>query len=247
MVNENKTSAEPKKARYAWLSSPLGQVFLEQEKKEVGELINDFRGYNSLGIGPAPFLAVMQKSNIVNKLWLDTESFGIDHCISITAKPDKLPIRSDEIQFMYLAHCLGSSNNPHEVLRESYRVLAPEGQVIISGFNPWSLWGLKRLLGSLASYWPWNSRFMSIIRLKDWLALLGFELLSTQFYFFRPPVAFGLEKLHWMENLGRFLWPIFGGYYVILARKRTIPLTPIRAVWTQKDTVPEAGWVRPAA
>lgn len=247
MNDATKVPQEHKKARYTWLASPLGQVFLEQEKKEVGELVNEFSGLHSLGIGPAPFFSIMQKSNVANKLWLDTQSHPIEHCISISGQPDKLPIRSDEIQFMYLAHCLGISRNPHEVLRESYRVLAPEGHVIISGFNPWSLWGLKRLLGSLASYWPWNSRFMSIIRLKDWLALLGFELLSTQFYFFRPPVAFGLERLHWLENLGRFLWPIFGGYYIILARKRTIPLTPIRAVWREKTEVAEAGWVRPVA
>jgi SAM-dependent methyltransferase len=217
-----------------WLFSPLGSAFLEQEKKEVSSLIDSFEGEYILNVGEEPFLAGTKGSKITNKLWIDLHAFAVDEGFSIVGRADKLPITNDKIDLVYLAHCLGSSKNPHEMLRESYRVLVPEGHIIISGFNPWSLWGLKRLFGPLVRYWPWNSHFLSVLRLKDWLALLGFEIISTHFYFFRPPMSMGLKKMAFLESLGRFGWPMFGGHYVILAKKRVIPLTLVRPSWQQE-------------
>ncbi len=40
-----------------------------------------------------------------------------------------------------LPHVLEFAAEPHRILREVERVLVPEGQVVIAGFNPLSLWG----------------------------------------------------------------------------------------------------------
>lgn len=226
--------------RKQWLFSPLGRVFLEQEKKVVSKLASNFFGDYLLTCGEAPFLTGLNESKITCKIWVDPKATEMEKCMAIRGRPDKLPITHDKIHLIYLAHCLGSTKNPHEVLRESYRVLVPEGHILISGFNPWSLWGVKRLFGSFVSHWPWNSHFLSVTRLKDWLALLGFELISTQFYFFRPPLGVGLEKLNFLEKLGGMCWPMLGGHYVMLAKKRIIPLTLIRPVWKQTEVGVEA-------
>jgi hypothetical protein len=39
------------------------------------------------------------------------------------------------------------ARDPHHALREVERVLVPEGRVVISGFNPASLWGLRQSAG----------------------------------------------------------------------------------------------------
>lgn len=231
---------------YNWLASPLGQLFLEQEAKELLSLIHPLYGNNILCLGESPFLSGVNKSKLTDKIWLHpTQAVPYEHGSVICGRPDKLPIGDHEIDIVYLAHYLGSVQNPHEVLRESYRVLAPEGHVVISGFNPWSLWGLKRFFGFLAPHWPWNTHFLSVARLKDWLALLGFQWVSVRFYFFRPPFAAGLKKLQWMEGVGNTCWPIFGGHYLILAKKRVIPLTVFRPVWRPKAVKVE-GLVGPA-
>lgn len=247
-IGEERVKAKEEAKPYSyWLSSVLGRAFLEQEVKEVSSLIHSVYGNDILCLGAEPFLLSLEKSKVTNKIWLHPKAVASEHAFVIVGRPDKLPIGHHEMDLVYLAHYLGSVQNPHEVLRESYRVLAPEGHVVISGFNPWSLWGLKRLFGFVAPYWPWNTHFLSVTRLRDWLALLGFEVLSIRFYFFRPPFAMGLEKLKWMEAIGNFCWPIFGGHYVILAKKRVIPLTPIQATWRREsEEEVEEGLVRPA-
>lgn len=234
MQHDDLSKENQKNLRKHWLFSPLGHLFLEHEKHEVSELLNLHQGSYIITIGESAFLESLKESKLTNKIWVDPNAVICEHNLAVVGRPDKLPILNDKIDFVYLAHCIGSVKNPHEVLRESYRVLQPEGHVIISGFNPWSLWGIKRLFGRLISHWPWNSHFMSVTRLKDWLALLGFEIVSTRFYFFRPPSRIGLKKLEFLERLGRFCWPMLGGHYVVLAKKRLIPLTLIRPTWNQE-------------
>ena len=48
----------------------------------------------------------------------------------------------------------GVPRHPHRILREAERVLMPEGSIIISGFNPLSLWGASRLFGRAATSRP---------------------------------------------------------------------------------------------
>jgi len=54
-----------------------------------------------------------------------------------------LPFAAASIDLVLLPHVLEFASNPHQVLREVERVLVPEGQVVIAGFNPISLFGLS--------------------------------------------------------------------------------------------------------
>ena len=49
------------------------------------------------------------------------------------------PLASQSVDLVALPHVLEGHPNPHEVLREVERVLIPEGQVVLSGFNTASL------------------------------------------------------------------------------------------------------------
>ena len=85
-------------------------------------------------------------------------------------------------------------------------MLRPEGNLIISGFNPRSLWGLHRALGRRQGY-PWHGQFIALRRLKDWLALLGFEVAGGRFAAYAPPFQTSkwLERFSFMEAAGRSL------------------------------------------
>ncbi len=232
-----------------WFLGPLGQRFLEIEKKEIGDLSNSLYGNYLLCLGEASFVQAISQSSILHKVWVHPKAKAKEDCSSLSARQDKLPIINDEIHLVYLAHCLEFVKNPHEVLRESFRVLLPEGHVMISGFNPWSMWGVRRLFSHYKKKWPWTGKFISITRLKDWLALLGFDIVSVRFYFFRPPLGFSsfMDHLKWLEPVGRFLWPIFGGNYVVLAKKRVVTLTPIKPDWLKKEKLVVEELVEPTA
>ena len=50
---------------------------------------------------------------------------------------------SDTIDAVLLPHTLEFAADPYSIVREVDRVLAGEGQLIVLGFRPWSLWGLR--------------------------------------------------------------------------------------------------------
>lgn len=232
----------------SWLKEPLGQTLLAIEGQKINKLIDRLFGYHLLLLGEPQFLEVFSESPILHRVWvhlLVTDAFAGS---AVQSRPDKLPIIEDEVDLVCLAHCLESIQNPHEVLRETYRVLKPEGHVVILGFNPWSLWGIWRLLVRYIKRVPWDGQFISRSRMKDWLALLGFDLLNVQMCFFRPPVANPsfLRATKWLEWIGRWCWPFWGGCYVMLAQKRVLTLTPIKPAWAMKRKLVPAGFVEPA-
>jgi len=220
-----------------WFMGPIGSYLLELETKQLNAFINTLYGTFLLCLGEAPFIQTISQSPIPHKVWIHPTASNRQDCSPISSRQDKLPIGSDEIHLVYLAHCLEFVNNPHEVLRESFRVLLPEAHVVISGFNPWGLWGIWRLFARFRKRWPWTGKFISSTRLNDWLALLGFDVVSVHYYFFKPPLGFSavMDRLKWLEPVGRFLWPIFGGSYMILAKKRVLTLTPIKPEWVKKE------------
>jgi SAM-dependent methyltransferase len=57
---------------------------------------------------------------------------------------DALPFPNQSLDLVLLPHTLELARDPHDTLREVERVLVPEGRVVIVGFNPASLWGLRQ-------------------------------------------------------------------------------------------------------
>lgn len=146
----------------------------------------------------------------------------------------ELPFDSDSMDLVLIPHVLEFSEQPHQVLREVARVLRPEGNLIISGFNPRSLWGLHRLLGRRQGY-PWQGHFIALPRLKDWLALLGFEVAGGRFAAYAPPFhqRKWLERCAFMESAGDRWWAVSGGVYFLHAVKRVHGIHLIKPKWNE--------------
>lgn len=257
----------------AWLSEPLGQTLLNIESHKVQPFIKRLFGYHALLLGEPQFLKLMNHSPILHRIWVhpaiisDFEenqaqtSSQLQNTLNtqypsqmqngspVQSRQDKLPILSDEIDLLCLAHCLENIQNPHEVLRESYRVLKSEGHLLILGFNPWSLWGIWRLMRRYIKPVPWDGQFITRSRLKDWLALLGFDLLKIDMCFFRPPInnETFLKKTQWLEWLGRFFWSFFGASYIILAQKRVLTLTAVKPAWAERRGLVPTRLIEPVA
>ena len=144
---------------------------------------------------------------------------------------DALPFDAHSLDLVVLPHTLELSRDPHQTLREVERVLRPEGRVVIVGFNPASLWGLRQRFGHVrqrvgsaerANFLPRSGEFLAYRRLRDWLRLLSFEVESGRFGCYRPPVASPawLARFGWVEPVGDRWWPVFGAVYALTAVKR---------------------------
>ena len=140
---------------------------------------------------------------------------------------DALPFPSQSMDLVVLPHTLESSRDAHLALREVERVLVPEGRVLITGFNPASLWGLRHLRdrrrgGADTAAAPPMGETIGVRRLRDWLRLLSFEVEGARFGGFRPPVDSPrwLERWGWADRVGGRWCPVLGGVYALLAVKR---------------------------
>ncbi|NML29587.1 class I SAM-dependent methyltransferase [Paraburkholderia antibiotica] len=135
-----------------------------------------------------------------------------------------LPFEAQSVDLIVMPHTLEFTSDPHRLLREAERVLMPEGQLIILGFNSLSLWGVRQSIGKMTGrpFVPAAVDLIAFTRLKDWIKLLGFDLERGRFGCYCPPLASEqwLARYGFMEAAGDRWWPIFGATYMIKAIKR---------------------------
>ena len=215
----------------SWIDSTLGQYVLDKEQQLFDVAVADIFGFNAVQMGLLQMNA-LKSSRIPTRLPIDNNA---GHCY---CESDYLPFTDNCIDLICMPHILEFSENPHQTLREAERVLVPEGHLILTGFNPISAWGIKRTLKKDVGY-PWQGHFFTISRIKDWLALLGMEYVSGQMQCYALPInnQKWLNRLHGLETLGEKCWPMLGGVYMIIAKKRVVNITLLKPNW-KKSVLP---------
>ncbi len=231
----------------AWFSGPAGQRLLEAETQAIGRFLPDLFGYYLIQVGHSADVDLLASSRVMHRLVVSdcTPGCAMTDYACACGCPTQLPVANDSTDVVLLQHVLEYEANPHEALREAERILVPEGHVIIAGFNPYGLVGLWRLLRARRRGGPFRGEFFSQRRIRDWLALLGFDLVAGERFFYRPPVGNDrlMRRLSWLERIGAKFWPFFAGCYVLVARKRVITVTPIRPHWRTKRRLAAVGLV----
>jgi SAM-dependent methyltransferase len=196
-----------------WSQTPLGAYLVAWEQARLDALVTDIFGYNALQLG-----LVAEDLLRANRMPFRLRCARAGK-VAVIAAEENLPFASASLDLVVLAHVLEFAGQPHQVLREVERVLVAEGHVIICGFNPYSLWGLTRRLNQSA--WP-RGQYLPALRVRDWLALLGFDVQSTQSGVYVPAVNTPdwLARWRWLDWLGRRWWLGAGAVYLIHGIKR---------------------------
>lgn len=218
----------------SWYEEEAALPFLEAERAELMTMLPTLYGYHLVFVGEAALATMVQSSLISHQILINHHKQGkISQLSYLQSAADAIPLQNESVDVVILSHALEHAKHPHEVLREAHRVLIPEGHLIITGINPTSLWGLWYSWKQMKGRIPSQGRMISQSKLKDWLSLLNFQIIKSERYFYRPPLKFSplLNQLEFMERWGRRILPFCAGAYTLLAVKRVIPLTPIRARW----------------
>ncbi|MEJ2742575.1 MAG: methyltransferase domain-containing protein [Gammaproteobacteria bacterium] len=250
-----------------WFSSPAGQSVMMAEVDVLRAVVPRFFGYYCVYAGPIELSGVLSECTIKRHFRVVTGMGDVAQTASTSesrvsharhahvestsstsslciGKMDALPFDSNSVDAMLLHHCLDTEMNPHSVLREACRVLMPGGSIVIAGFNPWSLWGLWRVITLQAGFArtpaPWGCRFVSPYRLSDWLNLLDFEVegyetrvrwptvYTARDTKERDPCTARLGNAARFQSLSDRYLRHFGTVYIMVAKKREACMTPLR-------------------
>ncbi|OYY42414.1 MAG: SAM-dependent methyltransferase [Gallionellales bacterium 35-53-114] len=209
-----------------WFATPQGQYVLTREQEIFDSSVADIFGFNAVQLG-LPQQNLLRGSRIPLHI-----RAGKEAGVHLWLEAEELPFETGSIDLVLLPHILEFSMHPHQILREVERVLRPEGSVVISGFNPLSLWGMRRAIGQKKEY-PWCGKFISLLRLKDWLALLGFETEAGRFCCYAPPFAGSalVSRSRVIDTADGQWWSVVGGVYLLQAKKRVPGMRLIKPNW----------------
>ena len=219
----------------SWYVTDSGGLVAQAVEQHMWRITSCIFGYNAIQLGDTfTQHKLLKNCTISEQIYLDRSASA-----NVISSPAALPIASDCIDLFVLPHTLDFTEKPHEILREVERCLVPEGYMIVIGFNPLSFYGLWRLFLSRKKSAPWNAKFYSMRRLRDWSSLLGFEETEIHYTAHLPPFK-RIQSWKKMQSLGRTMQyhvTQIGGVYIFVARKRVARLTPLTPAWSSTNQI----------
>ncbi len=230
-----------------WYARPFGQAALQQTSERIRKSLEHIFGYYLVQLGFARNMPLFLDSTIPTRILI---SSARGELADLVANFEELPIASDSTDAVIGHHFLEFSGQPHRTLREIHRILTPQGHLVLIGFNPYSLAGLGHLGLKLsgANLWKrWSP--ISLVRLKDWLRLLGFDIIEHETLCHIPEIGSGNFR-HVLANLENIIkrtkLPI-GGLFVIHAIKSVAGASYLERRELKRRTIVNIGAPAPSA
>lgn len=221
-----------------WLASPAGQYVLAWQREQLAGLLADRFGYYAVQLG-WPQIPALEANRMPTRLRVGLAGQPGD---VVVERFDELPFESQSIDLAVVIHQLETSPQPHRVLREIDRVLRPEGHLVVTGFNPMSLWGLRHHWNAsrLRPVIGPHGQMIGVPRLRDWCKLLGLETGVASYGLHAPMCRSqrGYDRMRVLDRAGERWWPILGAAYMFTAVKRVGGMRLIGPRWRKKVSAP---------
>ena len=223
---------------------------LREESRQVAGVFENIFGDQFLQIGSWGDPALFRCHARTRRYAVVAASLGPG--VDFVSVPEDLAVATDSIDAVFLPHVLETTEDPHAVLREVDRILRPDGQVVLAGFNPWGWWGVRHYL-SRRRFPAGGQRMVSESRLRDWLHLLDYQVQPARFYHLAAPLYRQAQALEVPAlsthndsdtDTARGQWPVpaasYRGWhplascYLLAARKEVFTVTRIRPTFRRR-------------
>lgn len=213
---------QPAATLEAFYATRLGQCAARLMSERMLDLWGNCEGQRVLGIGyPSPLLPLWQ-ADAASCIGAVPEEIGevrqaSDRGQTLCLSPEqRLPFPEGLFDRVFLLHALEEADSPRQLLREAWRVLAPEGRIVVAVTNRRSMWSLvdSKPFGHGR---PWTKG--QLVRfLNDSL----FQVTASTTAVHMPPLDWRLitaASKSW-ERAGELALPGLGGVVLVEAVKR---------------------------
>jgi SAM-dependent methyltransferase len=212
-----------------WFEKPPGSFVLEKEQALLDNLLPLVSGDVILQLGGPSDLRLLQSSTLPHKLHCSLDGASTPDVSTFEADLNYLPLQQSCLDCVVVVHALAYSKQPELVLQKLCWSLKPGGQMILFGFNRYSLWGLAKLRRDKTRF-PWGGEFHTPWKVKRLAKRVGFHLVADHQVCFRGPA---FDKRKWeswrfLEMVGVTLMPAFSGVYMLYLQKKAAGVTPLK-------------------
>ncbi len=208
-------------------ASPLGEAARRAAARRLAALWPNTDGLDVLGLGyPIPYLDRLRQGARRVVAMMPAEQ-GAEPwppqapVLSALGDDMRLPFMDAVFDRVLLVHALEEASAAHTLLREVWRVMAPEGRLVVIAANRWSLWAQADAtpLG--------HGRPYSRTQLATLLSDSMFEPVVSARSLYAPPWGWTpfVRAADAFERVGEFMWPAQGGLVLMEAVKRLYATT----------------------
>lgn len=228
LMREARISSRPNYPEH-WQALSQGNNVRVELELALSPIMERIFGYYLVKLGNLSSEMQVASSPIKQQFNLSQTLIESSH---VQSKSSRLPLKNNCVDAFLLVAELDFAQDPHQIIREINRAITSNGHVVIAGFNPFSLAGIMKYLPINRKNMLHDGRFFTAARIKDWLQLLDFEIIQQEQVvysglFMRTRLNQSSTVQKWCK---RYL-PWFSSMYVIVARKREVPLSPIKPRW----------------
>lgn len=209
-----------------WYHTAMGQILLKMEARFLSRHMRVSYKQLIFQVGSLGWEDRFLDEDLFRNIFvIDRTVCGHANTQKVQGDIQQIPIASESIDIVIMPHSLEFESDQHQVLREVERVLKPEGQLLLMGFNPWSIYGFFHYLPLKRKNTPWCGNFISRRRIMDWLRLLNFETENCAGFYVRS--AKMVTDMY--ENKYSSFMSLAYAVKAIKRRYTLIPLASVRA------------------
>jgi SAM-dependent methyltransferase len=205
----------------------VGRCARDMALRRLSALWPEARGLDLLGLGYAtpylePYRAAARRAVALMPAAQGALRWPDEACATALGEETRLPFSDALFDRIILAHALEEAEAPARLLREVWRVLAPEGRLMIVAAHRGGAWARAERT-PFGHGRPFSRGQLSVL-LSDAL----FEPVAWSKALYAPPFAWttGPRAAELFENAGEKVWPAFGGLILAEAVKHVGAVRP---------------------
>lgn len=221
-------------------ATPLGQVAQASLAKAVGNTAALSDELEIVGMGyPVPLFDELASKNPNAIILMPARQGALQWPRGKNSKvalvdEDELPIETASVQCVVVLHLLENVSDPSQILDEIWRILVPEGKLILVATNRRGLWARFEHT-PFGNGRPFSKGQLSVLLRKakltpsSWGDCLNF-----------PPARINrlIRFFPYFDKIGHRLWPVFCGAFIVTATKRLYQGVPVGSKSRQRVKVP---------